>query len=88
MNRRRNGRLTEEEELQAEEEVEGYIVGFCLGEEEESDQVEEGDGEVCDTLAGSDEFQWKEVLTSITRSASFRSRLASRPFGKGNPSST
>lgn len=29
------GRRTEEEVLKAEEEVEGYVFGFCLGEEEE-----------------------------------------------------
>jgi hypothetical protein len=29
------GWLTEEEELQAEEEIEGYVVGACLSEEEE-----------------------------------------------------
>jgi hypothetical protein len=55
MNGRRSGRLTEEEELQAEEEVERYIVGFCLGDEEKGDQVEGGHSEVCDTSDGSDE---------------------------------
>jgi hypothetical protein len=33
-NRGRRGGLTEEEELEAEEEVEGDVVGFGLGEEE------------------------------------------------------
>ena len=44
-------RLTEEEELEAEEEVEGDILGFCLREEEEGEEVEEGDCEVWGLLA-------------------------------------
>jgi hypothetical protein len=43
--------LTEEIELEAEEEVEGDVGGFSLGEEEEGGEVEEGDGQVCGLLA-------------------------------------
>jgi hypothetical protein len=42
--------LTEEEVLEPEEEVERYILRFCLGEEKEGRHVEEGDGQFYDNV--------------------------------------
>lgn len=57
--------LTEEEELQAEEHVEGYIVGFCLGEEEEGGEVEECYSKVCHELASVNDFYGRNYIPPL-----------------------